>query len=80
MRNEEWSEPPAETTAFSVFNVLFHTLQMLKTAVTPSGSIKWLYFRIFVVAIDHGSRSSNSVIYLYNVCSLQKAGCVFYMW
>lgn len=46
-------EPLAETMAFSVFNVLFYTIQMRKTTATPSGLIKSLYLRILVVAIDH---------------------------
>lgn len=39
--------------AFSVFNVLFYTVQMRKTTMTPGGLIKSLYLRILVVAIDH---------------------------
>ena len=49
--------------AFSIFNVLFYTVQMRKTTVTPSGLIKSLYLRILIVAIDHQGGRAEILFY-----------------
>ena len=77
VRNEKWSELLEDKMAFSIFNVLFYTVQMRKTTVTPSGLIKSLYLRILIVAIDPDQDGQK---FFFMLSSLQKAGCIFHMW